>query len=421
MRGFFLDNINPSINLFSFTLKKANSRFRMPTFAPNATREDIIKHYFLSGFSYNEIVQFLDSVHGITLSLRQLNRLLRKMGLFRRHNHVSPNTTLQAVRDVLKGSCSGFGYRQMHQKLRADGVNVSRESVRFALQALDPEGVDQRTNHRFNRRKYVSKGPNYLWHIDGYDKLKPFGLAIHGAIDGYSRRILWLEVGPTNNNPKIIASYFLHTIKELQLIPRCIRADRGSENILIGGMQRFFRRHHTDGVAGIASFRYGPSTRNQRIESWWSIFRRSTSNWWINFFKDLCDTSIFDPSLSYHVDCLRFCFTGLLQTDLDHTRRLWNNHRIRKTKNAESPPGRPAILYFTPQLSDGEDCKFPINNSDVILAGEHSEQSSLFGCTEGMAEFADIVMREHGLETPRCAEEAKNLFLCLIQEVDAIV
>ena len=24
-----------------------------------------------------------------------------------------------------------------------------------------------------------------LWHLDGYDKLKPYGFAIHGYIDGY--------------------------------------------------------------------------------------------------------------------------------------------------------------------------------------------------------------------------------------------
>lgn len=26
--------------------------------------------------------------------------------------------------------------------------------------------------------------PNFLWHIDGYDELKPYGFAIHGCIDG---------------------------------------------------------------------------------------------------------------------------------------------------------------------------------------------------------------------------------------------
>ena len=45
---------------------------------------------------------------------------------------------------------------------------------------------------------------NYLWHIDGYDKLKPFGFCIHGAIDRCSCRILWFDVGPTNNDPSVI-------------------------------------------------------------------------------------------------------------------------------------------------------------------------------------------------------------------------
>ena len=44
-----------------------------------------------------------------------------------------------------------------------------------------------------------------MWHLDGYDKLKPFGFPIHGAIDGYSRRILWLRVMCTNNDPQVIA------------------------------------------------------------------------------------------------------------------------------------------------------------------------------------------------------------------------
>ena len=32
---------------------------------------------------------------------------------------------------------------------------------------------------------FIFIGPNYAWHCDGYDKLKPYGLPIHGCIDGY--------------------------------------------------------------------------------------------------------------------------------------------------------------------------------------------------------------------------------------------
>ena len=58
--------------------------------------------------------------------------------------------------------------------------------------------------HRLVRRRYYARGPNYVWHVDGYDKLKPYCFCIHGAIDGYSRKILWLEVADTNNHPTVI-------------------------------------------------------------------------------------------------------------------------------------------------------------------------------------------------------------------------
>ena len=57
--------------------------------------------------------------------------------------------------------------------------------MRQILTILDPDGVDSRKKHRLRRRLYTNKGPNYLVvHIDGYDQLKPYGFAIHGAIDG---------------------------------------------------------------------------------------------------------------------------------------------------------------------------------------------------------------------------------------------
>ena len=47
----------------------------------------------------------------------------------------------------------------------------------------------------------------------GYDKLKHFGFPIHGAIDGYSRKILWLEVARSNNKPEIPARFFLECLR----------------------------------------------------------------------------------------------------------------------------------------------------------------------------------------------------------------
>lgn len=37
----------------------------------------------------------------------------------------------------------------------------------------------------------------------GYDKLKPYGFPVHGAIDGESWKILWLELSRSDNKPEI--------------------------------------------------------------------------------------------------------------------------------------------------------------------------------------------------------------------------
>lgn len=70
------------------------------------------------------------------------------------------------------------------------------------LAEIDPESSRQRRQHRLKRRQYNNKvnnyacflhnnikilywqGPNYVWHCDGMDKLKRFGIAVHGGIDG---------------------------------------------------------------------------------------------------------------------------------------------------------------------------------------------------------------------------------------------
>ena len=76
------------------------------------------------------------------------------------------------------------------------------------LQELDPDASALRKARKLQRRSYaVSQGPNATWHVDGYDKLKSYGLPIHGCVDGFSRRIMWLKVCKSNSDPVIPASF----------------------------------------------------------------------------------------------------------------------------------------------------------------------------------------------------------------------
>lgn len=48
--------------------------------------------------------------------------------------------------------------------------------------------------------------------MDSYDKLQPYEIAINGCIDGFSHYVVWMEAYRTNNDPKVIADYFITSI-----------------------------------------------------------------------------------------------------------------------------------------------------------------------------------------------------------------
>ena len=101
----------------------------------------------------------------------------------------------------------------MYRILISKGIQCRREDVRKMVRNKDPEGVQLRKWRRLRRRKYTSLGPNFVWHIDGHDKLKPYGFSIHGGIDGFSRRALWLEISKSNKMPEVIAKYYLDAVQ----------------------------------------------------------------------------------------------------------------------------------------------------------------------------------------------------------------
>ena len=173
------------------------------------TREQLIKRYFFLGFTQLEILNFMSSYHGLSMSLRTLQRILHTLDLKRHCKNENTQDVIAAVELELSASGRDLGYRAMHSRiLKNHNVMVSRESVRKIIKDLDPVGVRIRQRRRLKRRQYYCRGPNFLWHIDGWDKLKPFGLAVHGCIDGYSRRIIWLRVSSSNNDPFVIGKYF---------------------------------------------------------------------------------------------------------------------------------------------------------------------------------------------------------------------
>ena len=82
------------------------------------------------------------------------------------------------------------GYRSMWNKLRTTYNTITpRNSVMKILREVDPLRSNERRFRNLQRRYSHANGPNKTWHVDGYDKLKPYGFPIHRGIDGFSRKL----------------------------------------------------------------------------------------------------------------------------------------------------------------------------------------------------------------------------------------
>ena len=62
-----------------------------------STRDELIKQYFNIGFSYKEILVFLSTRHNISLSLRQLKRVLKNTNLSTRKSRSTINSVMQFI------------------------------------------------------------------------------------------------------------------------------------------------------------------------------------------------------------------------------------------------------------------------------------------------------------------------------------
>ena len=243
----------------------------------------------------------------------------------------------------------------------------------------------------------------------GYDKLKPFGFPINGAIDGFSRKVLWLEVTRSNNSPQSVAQLYLQCVRENEGCPLQTRTDCGTENGIIAGAQCYFRTDDDAPFSGEPAHVFG-SPHNQRIENWWSHLKKTCTNWWIQFFKDMVDEKQLSLADEHTQECLWFCFSGILQNSLDEVQMYWNTHYIRPSHH-ETVGGVPDVLYAIPEEFGAVDCLMEVSENKLLeikqtCVGEGEE--NIFH------EYFHYQMDFQGLQFPVNHEEALDFFQVLM-------
>ena len=389
----------------------------------NAPVEELVTYYFRQFYTANEICGFLLLCHNIVLSHSSLKRILRRLQLKRRNCEARVAEVVNEVLRLQRNGYRNMGYRSLWRVLNVcSGIRVTQTTVRTILNVVDPNGVELRSCHRLRRRLYFNRGPNYLLHIDGYDKLKPYGIAIHGAVDGFSRKIVWLEAGPSNNNPEYVARFYLDYVKRRGTVPLCIRMDAGTENVIIKDIQSTFRVC-ADVNTPIPPFIEGSSTNNQRIERLWGSLRLHVIDFWRDLFRDMRDSGLFSEADPVHIESIRFCFLPTIQKQLEMFTQIWNTHRIRSQRHLEVPSGIPNILFHQPEVFNSHDYSFEVPCSVEMLdqiMREYSAEFPEFGCSHDFVEMLEILS---GLDSaqflrPSSINESVSLFNSIVEVIN---
>ena len=107
-----------------------------------------------------------------------------------------------------------------------------------------------------------------------------------------------------------------------------------------------------------------------------------------------------------HMECLWFCFSKLLQDDLDKVKDHWNSH-----KNSKSPyssvHGVPDVIYFLPEYHRHEECLVSVpeqlvEDMDVHCQSEREDNIYL--------EYFEYILETKGWVYPSTPREAIRLY-----------
>ncbi|KAM4063578.1 hypothetical protein HRG_014029 [Hirsutella rhossiliensis] len=129
--------------------------------------------------------------HQLQVSRASLYRSIKDWDFFAKHD----DFMLKRLRDEGLRSQSSvlkeFGLKRGSTAANPLKRSKSQENAP-EYRDFTPENVRERWGRtRYTRRDFSIHGPDWVWSIDGYDKLKNWGFEIYAGIDAYSRYITW--------------------------------------------------------------------------------------------------------------------------------------------------------------------------------------------------------------------------------------
>lgn len=268
----------------------------------------------------------ISSILGISRST--LYRRLEEAGISPTDNTPLSNGQVDEIVVSIKADHPNDGEVLLQGHLFRMGIRISRQAVRNSIHRVDHEGAVARRRSVIRRRIYSVPHPNYIWHIDSHHKLIRWRFVVHGAIDGFSRTILYLNCAD-NNRAETVLHYFQQGVSQYGL-PEYIRSDHGGENVDV--WRYIIANHSLDYSRAIT----GSSVHNERIERLWRDVNRCVVSIYADTFRDMERSGYLDPLNEVDLYCLHYIYEPLINKCITEFKESWNNHSM-STEGSMSP------------------------------------------------------------------------------------
>lgn len=231
---------------------------------------------------------------GFIITKTGLSRIRRELGLWRRQTPEMVTERLTELRRFFTDEAEkntkleSYGRTYLYVYVRQHQHVLSRRALYECFRDFYPGSITERWNTmRYRRTGWTAPGPDFIWSLDAYDKLKAWGFEIYASIDAYSRFITWFYVGISSSTSRSVVAQYLHVLSQRKTMPNLVRSDRGGETVLMAGAHYYLSKSRVrvrDGNPQDVRFQdcwiYGKSTHNEKIESWWLRLSRGRAKFW---------------------------------------------------------------------------------------------------------------------------------------------
>ncbi|KAJ2932929.1 hypothetical protein H1R20_g4143, partial [Candolleomyces eurysporus] len=315
-----------------------------------------------------------------------------------------------------------WGCRKVKEKLRLDGVHVTRDWTMDFLRSENVEAVANR--HPLTRKQHkhglYSAGPNEEWCVDGHEKLlTSMGIGVYGITDKFSRLELGLWATPNPRDQDLPVAMWLRVVKKLGGMSVTLTCDKGTE---LGRLITFATRLRDTfqpclDEQTVPTVVATKSVKNiTRERAWRPLWENELSNVAYEYKNGQIDAG-YQPNDDFHQAIARWTWAGIVQERLDRLIEENSYHKVRKQKDSLLPTGGRHIDFFSdPTRYNGvAGLLVPIPEADIdrLLAEHDKVHLTRFGDENQVILFEDLY---HSIGSPRLvAKDGWKIFSTMIE------